>query len=171
MSNEELIHALRNTVIKQDLEGIYELRYNPDGSEAADRIEELEAKLTDAEQRGYANAMEAERKLHEARIEELEAKLKGAVSECERIGRLWHDAEAKLATCEEIGRAFEEDAGQLREKLAKAVEALEGIARPKVGPDFDWPEEEVDRWRAVWYRKYGEIARTTLAELKGETDE
>lgn len=31
------------------------------------------------------------------RIEELEAKLKGAVSECERIGRLWHDAEAKLA--------------------------------------------------------------------------
>lgn len=30
------------------------------------------------------------------RIEDLEAKLAGAVAECERIGRLWHDADAKL---------------------------------------------------------------------------
>ena len=44
-----------------------------------DRIEELEVKLQDAEQRGYANAMEAERTLHENRIEELEAKLAKAV--------------------------------------------------------------------------------------------
>ena len=35
------------------------------------RIKELEQ----AEQRGYANAMEAERKLHEGRITKLEAKL------------------------------------------------------------------------------------------------
>ena len=35
--------------------------------------------LTKAEQRGYANAMEAERKLHEDRIEQLEAKLAKAV--------------------------------------------------------------------------------------------
>jgi hypothetical protein len=32
------------------------------------------------------------------------------------------ELEAKLKTAEEIGRAFEEDAGQLRVKLAKAVE-------------------------------------------------
>jgi hypothetical protein len=42
----------------------------------ANRIERLEAELITAEQRGYANAMEAERKLHEGRIEELEAKIR-----------------------------------------------------------------------------------------------
>jgi uncharacterized protein with von Willebrand factor type A (vWA) domain len=45
----------------------------------ANRIERLEAELIAAEQRGYANAMEAERKLHEERIEELEAKLAKAL--------------------------------------------------------------------------------------------
>jgi flagellar biosynthesis/type III secretory pathway protein FliH len=75
------------------------------------RMEILEAELITAEQRGYANAMEAERKLHEERIEELEAKLK---------------------TAKEIGRAFEEDAGQLREKLAKAVKELQ-----RLGFDFE----------------------------------
>jgi hypothetical protein len=43
------------------------------------RMEILEAELINAEQRGYANAMEAERKLHEGRIEELEAKLAKAL--------------------------------------------------------------------------------------------
>jgi uncharacterized protein with von Willebrand factor type A (vWA) domain len=49
----------------------------------ANRIERLEAELIIAEQRGYANAMEAERKLHEERIEELEAKLAKAVEALE----------------------------------------------------------------------------------------
>jgi hypothetical protein len=49
----------------------------------ANRIERLEAELITAEQRGYANAMEAERKLHEGRIEELEAKLAKAVEALE----------------------------------------------------------------------------------------
>lgn len=62
-------------------------------------------------------------------------------------------------------------AWQLEQRLAKAVEALEKIAKPKVGPDFDWSDAEADRWRAVWYSKYGDIARATLAELKGETDD
>lgn len=35
------------------------------------------------------------------------------------------ELEAELATAEEIGRAFEEDAGQLREKLAKAMQVLD----------------------------------------------
>jgi len=39
------------------------------------------------------------------RIEELEAKLAGAVAECERIGRLWHDAEAKLAQQDDLVQA------------------------------------------------------------------
>lgn len=38
------------------------------------------------------------------------------------------ELEAKLKTSEEIGRAFEEDAGQLRAKLAKAVEGFEKLA-------------------------------------------
>ena len=45
------------------------------------RIDLLEA----AEQRGYANAMEAERKIHADRIEELEAKLAKAVIEMEKV--------------------------------------------------------------------------------------
>ncbi len=44
-----------------------------------DRIEELEAKLEKAEQRGYANAMEAERKMHDDCIGELKTKLAKAV--------------------------------------------------------------------------------------------
>jgi hypothetical protein len=52
-------------------------------SRAHDRIEKLEAKLITAEQRGYANAMEAERKLHEGRIEELKGKLAKAVEALE----------------------------------------------------------------------------------------
>lgn len=39
----------------------------------------------------------------------------------ERIEEL----EAKLKTSEEIGRAFEEDAGQLRARLARAIAALD----------------------------------------------
>lgn len=49
------------------------------------------------------------------RIKELEAKLVGAVAECERIGRLWHDAEANLA---------------------KAVEALEWQESQQEAPPF-----------------------------------
>jgi predicted nucleic acid-binding Zn-ribbon protein len=42
------------------------------------------------------------------------------------------ELEAKLKTAKEIGRAFEEDAGQLREKLTKAVEELR-----RLGFDFE----------------------------------
>jgi len=42
------------------------------------RAKAAEAKLAAAEQKGYANAMEAERKIHEERIEELEAAIKNS---------------------------------------------------------------------------------------------
>jgi hypothetical protein len=85
------------------------------------------------------------------------------------------DAEANLKTAEEIGRAFEEDAGQLREKLAKAAEAL-GLLDKAAG--------ETARMGAVtgphWTRLTIALlkSRATLAELnydersekKGETD-
>jgi hypothetical protein len=88
---------------------------------AADRIERLEAELITAEQRGYANAMEAERKLHEERIEELEA------------------------------------------KLAKAVDALDWIGNHMV-MSMALNEDHLCRMMK-------QCARTTLAELKGETDD
>ena len=63
MTNEELIVWLRS------LKGLGW------SSEAADRIEALTKERDEAEQQGYANAMEAERKLHEGRITKLEAEL------------------------------------------------------------------------------------------------
>ena len=98
------------------------------------------------------------------RIEELEAKLdlsEGALDVASRswgeCQRMLEQTEAKLSKSEAL--------------LAKAVEALGEIAKPKVGPDLYWSDDEVARWRAGWYRKYGDIARTTLAELKGEKDD
>ena len=62
---------------------------------AADRIEAQVAEIERLEKAcdDWADRSEAQA----AEIERLEAKLAGAVAECERIGRLWHDAEAKLA--------------------------------------------------------------------------
>lgn len=53
--------------------------------------------LTKAEQRGYANAMEAERKLHEDHIEQLEAKLAKAVEALHIINVL--DPEEQVSGC------------------------------------------------------------------------
>lgn len=66
------------------------------------------------------------------------------------------ELEAKLKTSEEIGKAFEEDAGQLRAKLAKAVEAAEKVIS------------------SYWYASDGVITgiydlETALARVKGET--
>ena len=63
--------------------------------------------LTKAEQRGYANAMEAERKLHEDRIEQLERDLAKAVEALREIAgsvpyadNPWQIALAALAALE-----------------------------------------------------------------------
>ena len=65
---------------------------NPDYPEYV-RIDLVEA----AEQQGYASAMEAERKLHEARITDLEAKLEKAVEFAEVVERCGHGALWDLA--------------------------------------------------------------------------
>jgi hypothetical protein len=67
--------------------------------------------------------------------------------------------QAKLKASEEIGRAFEEDAGQLRAKLAKAVAYIEHSAKSLAvafGPDADW-------------RKVSPYAAQIITEIKGET--
>lgn len=64
---------------------------------------------------------------------------------------------AKLKTSEEIGRAFEEDAGQLRAKLAKAVAELEQMLMV--------PNSEAAQGILKVF------ARALLAELKGDSHE
>ena len=72
------------------------------------------------------------------------------------------DLEAKLKTSEEIGRAFEEDAGQLRAKLAKAVEAFDCWRSMMNNFAYDMGE---------MVSEFDALARTTLAELTGGKDE
>jgi biopolymer transport protein ExbB/TolQ len=69
----------------------------------------------------------------------------------------WKAAEAKLKTAEEIGRAFEEDAGQLRAKLAKAVDVIKHIINIA-------PEGDDDEWHIAL-----DDADALLAEL-GKTE-
>lgn len=71
--------------------------------------------------------------------------------------------EAKLSTCEEIGRAFEEDAGQLRNKLEKAVEGLQG-SRETILQLVNSRGSEAEGTDEDWV---GDID-TTLAEIYGE---
>jgi Lar family restriction alleviation protein len=67
----------------------------------------------------------------------------------ERIEQLQYN----LKTSEEIGHAFEEDAGQLRAKLAKAVAALREIKSVECIHCTDL---------------FNELADAALAEIKGE---
>ena len=105
--------------------------------------------LTKAEQRGYANAMEAERKLHEDRIEQLER-------ENARLGAGWSDANFRAL-----------DAGL---KLAKAVEALRPFADQAYTFDSDGKEFVPGEFMpAIVTHNIGDLryARTVLAELEG----
>jgi hypothetical protein len=63
---------------------------------------------------------------------------------------------AKLKTSEEIGRAFEEDAGQLRAKLAKATDALKELI-------FLSNEGDIVDWLNALAR-----AQELMAEIEGE---
>ena len=65
--------------------------------------------------------------------------------------------QAKLKTSEEIGRAFEEDAGQLRAKLTKAVNVIKNLINLA-------PEGDEDEWHIAL-----DDAAEALAEIKGET--
>lgn len=72
------------------------------------------------------------------------------------------ELEVKLKTSEEIGRAFEEDAGQLRAKLAKAVLALRLF---KYFDDMPLSAKRPD----VFERKVRPPILATLAEIEEET--
>jgi chromosome segregation ATPase len=188
MTDEELVKRLRSYA--KDQGGWHNI--DDTCEEAADRIEALTAELTLAEQRGYANAMEAERKLHEDRIKALTAErdehwksfvhwrkeadalteqLEAARADAKEAEAYAEGLEAKLATCEEIGRAFEEDAGQLRAKLEKAVELLKEARQDlEEYVTHEWPKDEHPVYERKWERDM-ELCRridATLAEIEGE---
>jgi hypothetical protein len=131
---------------------------------------EYERRLAEAEQTGYANAMEAERKLHEVRIEALQQDRDEALNQLDSA-RHTVDVLVKRLT-------------DRMTKLAKAVEALEGcmiggnhlvtwLPENHLPADTD-PLAALVRhgagvshdiwccWRSIMQ------ARTTLAELKGD---
>lgn len=56
----------------------------------------------------------------------------------------------------------------IAEKLRVATSTLEAIAKPKVGPDVDWTEEEVYKWRSTWYNKHETMARNALKEIEDD---
>jgi len=112
----------------------------------ADRIEELEAKLITAEQRGYANAMEAERKLHEEHIEERDDIIRHDRKRIEELVSMVNSKDARIE--------------ELQAKLAKA---LDGLHEAESAPE---PDHYVPQFRYVM-----DIIGATLAELKGETDD
>jgi hypothetical protein len=51
------------------------------------------------------------------------------------------------------------------DQMADRIEKLEAKL-----PDVDWSKPEIYRWRAAWYLRHEERARTTLAELKGDKE-
>jgi chromosome segregation ATPase len=141
-----------------------------DWDEAADRIEELTELLATTNEQ--LEAARADAKEAEAYAEELEKQLnicrmaqvvmENGIAEVEKerddyafkladanntyseMHVALSEAKDKLATCEEIGRAFEEDAGQLREKLrARAAE------RNHANDVTDAAIEEVNRLKAL----------------------
>jgi len=52
-----------------------------------------------------------------------------------------------------------------RALIEKLKSTLSEIAKPKVGPGVDWSQEEVDRWRAIWYNEYENMAREVLKDV------
>jgi septal ring factor EnvC (AmiA/AmiB activator) len=121
MTDEELVKRLREGATWDD------------DVAAADRIEALTEQLEAAR----ADAKEAEAYAEElaecnedfsvcnqhlkTQVTELQKQLNICYMAQAVMDNTVAELEAKLSTCEEIGRAFEEDAGQLRDKLAKAM--------------------------------------------------
>jgi chromosome segregation ATPase len=165
--------------------GLHDPSCNCDSSEALATVKKHIRKLTEQLEQLVAinEAARADAKEAEAYAEGLERDLKtccmaqtvmdNTVAELERERDEWkaswqevltagYEIKAKLATCEEIGRAFEKDAGQLRDKLAKVVEALL-LARVHVANNEQgW---SVGRASA---RSDLEIINAKLAEIEGE---
>ena len=147
---------------------------------------------------GYRAGMQKMREVSQARIKELEERLKAVTDDAKEAEAYAGEMEAvlerikaKLATCEKyrdaydkMGRIGTEAYRDLEAKLEKAVEALDGVMvggnHLAVWLSDDHPPAEVEPlaalekigagvsfdvwccWRSIM------LARTTLAELKGE---
>ncbi len=53
-------------------------------------------------------------------------------------------------------------------RIAELEAALRDIATPKVGPDFDWSDDEVTKWRAGRWKWAQDTAREALKPKGGE---
>jgi hypothetical protein len=129
-------------------------------AKAADRIEQLVAinealteELTVAEQRGYANAMEAERKLHEDRIEALTAERDEQIEWVKRLADMQIASEVKLATCEKYRDAYAE-CDRIGTQAVRDIEAKLAKAMTHV---MDYSNDP----------HLVQFARATLAEIEG----
>jgi hypothetical protein len=81
--------------------------------------------------------------------------------------RGYSDAETeinKTALGEKVDFLSKQNAEQ-QVLIEKLKSTLSEIARPKVGPDIDWTQKEVDKWRAIWYNKYESMAREALKDV------
>jgi hypothetical protein len=127
--------------------------------------------LTKAEQRGYANAMEAERKLHEDRIEQLEREW----DEARHLQSCACNYDTPTDVCMGHHALFERlyaaKRGKLEAKLAKAldlavyaVNALDEIQTYKQ-PDDPWTENALTMRELDAFDFNVEIARATLKDL------
>ena len=136
--------------LDEEFDTMMEVQRNPCGAWQAIQT------LTEQLEAARADAKEAE-----AYAEGLERDLKTCCMAQTVMDNTVAELEAKLSTCEEIGRAFEEDAGQPRDKLAKAVEALrfgvDLIEGDSIG--HEWKKGQAD---------FRRMARAIIAEIEGE---
>ena len=81
--------------------------------------------------------------------------------------RGYSDAESEIGETvlgEKVAFLSKRNAEQ-RELIEKLKSTLSEIAKPKVGSDLDWTEEEIYKWRAIWYRRYEDMARKALKDV------
>jgi hypothetical protein len=83
--SDDLLKRLRGAYKETDPEGeTYTVRYNPDGPEAADRIDKLEANVMKASNAAF---------LEKRRAEDAEAKLNKAIDALEKVQAFVRDLE------------------------------------------------------------------------------
>ena len=99
----------------------------------------------------------------------LKAKYDQAVSnlvsineEFERLVYANAELKAEVEQVWEGRRSEQRQIVKLEVEVERLRDALGEIARPKVGPDFDWSELETMKFRDRWRVKYEALARAAL---------
>jgi len=123
--SDDLVKRLR-PLSWSDIDARFGVPMDETMREAADRIEALTAELTLAEQRGYANAMEAERKLHEDRIQTLTEQLEAARADAKEAEAYAEGLERDLKTCRMAQTVMDNTVAELereRDELRRCLQS------------------------------------------------